>query len=139
MAPGREHSSRFGPQGHSGPPLLRLAPRRRTPRPGTRPAMPRLARPHAAFAWLNVIARLGGTALSFALYLALARLLDPRGFADVAVALAWINVGAALCSVSLPLALVRFVPEQLAAGRPDLARGAVQYSIALTVGIAVAT
>jgi len=101
--------------------------------------MPPPARPHAASAWLNVAAKLGGTVLSFALYLALARLLDPRGFADVAVALAWIALGSALCSVSLPLALVRFVPEQLSAGRPDLARGAVQYSIGLTVGIGTAT
>ncbi|HST02110.1 MAG TPA: oligosaccharide flippase family protein, partial [Usitatibacter sp.] len=100
--------------------------------------MPSPARPHAASAWLNVTAKLGGTVLSFALYLAMARLLDPRGFADVAVALAWITVGSALCSVSLPLALVRFVPEQLAAGRPDLARGAAQFSIALTVGLAAA-
>ena len=97
------------------------------------------ARPHAASAWLNVTARLGGTVLSFALYLALARLLGPRAFADVAVALAWIAVGSALCSVSLPLALVRFVPEQLSAGRPDLARGVAQFSIALTVALAAAT
>lgn len=94
--------------------------------------------PVQAAAWLNIVAKLGGTALSFLLYLALARLMTPGAFADVVVMIAWVSFGATLACFSFPLALVRFVPENLSRGRADLARGAVQFSIALTEGVAIA-
>lgn len=94
--------------------------------------MPTNARPPNASAWLNVAAKLGGTALSFVTYVVLARLLSPEAFAEVAVALAWIALGSTIAALSFPLALIRFVPETLAAGRMDLARGAIQLAFGLT-------
>lgn len=94
-------------------------------------------RPRSSSAWLNVAAKLGGTGLSFALYVVLARLLTPAQFAEVAVALAWIALGTTIAALSFPLALIRFVPENLAAGRTDLARGAIQLAFGITVAMAL--
>jgi O-antigen/teichoic acid export membrane protein len=89
-------------------------------------------------AWLNVAAKLGGTALSFGVYIALARWMSPEGFAEVVVMLTWLGVATAFGSLSMPLVVVRHVAEALTAGRVDAARGTYRFAIGATAGLAIA-
>lgn len=77
---------------------------------------------------LNVAARLSGAALAFLLTIMLARTMEPSGFAQVSVMLAWLAVATALGGLSMPLVVVRFVGDYVAQGRPDLARGVLVFS-----------
>lgn len=78
---------------------------------------------------LNIVVKLGGTALGFALNIMLARSLTASGFAEVSLALAWLALATALGSLSTPLLLMRVVGESLALGRPDLARGVIRFAL----------
>lgn len=80
-------------------------------------------------ALLNIAARLCGAALAFVLTVALARSMEPAGFAQISVALAWLAVATVLGCLGMPLAVVRFLGENLAQGRPDRARGALVFSL----------
>lgn len=83
-------------------------------------------------------AKLGGTALSFGVYIALARWMSPEGFAEVVVMLTWLGVATAFGGLSMPLVVVRHVAEALAAGRTGAARGIYRFAIATTAGLAIA-
>jgi O-antigen/teichoic acid export membrane protein len=94
-----------------------------------------LAAPSQRTAWLNSGAKLGGTGLSFLLYLVLTRTMTPEAFGDFAVVFAWLAVASSLACFSTPLVLVRFIPENLALGHAGLARGVAQFSFAMTTAI----
>ncbi len=94
---------------------------------------------------MNIVAKTGGAAISFLLYVVLARAMTPEGFADVAVILAWLAIATSLAGASAPLVLVRHVPESMANDRADLTHGVIRFSflstgaIAAGVSIVVAT
>lgn len=88
-------------------------------------------------AWLNMAAKIVGAGLSFILLLVLARTMTPEAFADIAVILVWLALATALVSFSMPLVVVRFVAENLAAGRFGLAQGVFRYSIVATTGVSL--
>ena len=94
--------------------------------------------PRQSAAWLNVAAKIGGAAISFLLYIVLARTMTPEAFADVAVILAWLAIASSIACFSAPLVLVRHLPDNLAQGRAGLARGVVQFSFAATATSATA-
>jgi len=75
----------------------------------------------------NIVARLSGAGLAFLLTIMLARTMEPSGFAQVSVMLAWLAVATALGGLSMPLVVVRFVGDYVAQGRPDLARGVLLF------------
>jgi len=91
-----------------------------------------------------VAAKVSGAAVSFLLYVVLARTMTPEGFGEVSVILAWLAVGTSLGCFSAPLVLLRFVPERLAAGDPAGAKGVIRFAllgtgaIAAAMGVAVA-
>lgn len=85
---------------------------------------------------MNIVAKGGGAALSFLLYVVLARAMTPEGFADVALVLAWLAIATSLAGASAPLVLVRHVPESMAQGRADLTRGVIRFSFLSTGAIA---
>jgi O-antigen/teichoic acid export membrane protein len=89
-------------------------------------------RAKASASWLNAIAKVGGTGLSFVLFVVMARTMTPVAFADLSVALAWLALATALAGLSLPLVLVRFVAAEMAEGRYALARGVLLYSLGLS-------
>jgi O-antigen/teichoic acid export membrane protein len=93
--------------------------------------------PRPAAAWLNVAAKVGGAGISFLLYIVLARVMTPEAFADVAVVFAWLALASAVACCSAPLVLIRYLPETLIQGRPDLARGALQFMIGVTAALAI--
>lgn len=101
-------------------------------------AAPAPAPPSQRTAWINTAAKLGGTGLSFLLYLVLTRTMTPEAFGDFAMVFAWLAVASALACPAIPLVLVRFVPENLALGRADLARGVAQSSFAITAALSTA-
>jgi len=103
-----------------------------------RPSVQPNASPRQRTAWLNVAAKIAGAGISFVLYIVLARIMTPEAFADVAVILAWLAIASALACFSAPLVLLRFVPDYLATGRANLARGVVQFSIVATTAFAAA-
>lgn len=86
---------------------------------------------------VNMGIKLGGTALAFALNILLARSMSPESFAEVSVALAWLALATALGCLSTPLVLMRFLGENLAAGRSGAARGVVRYSMVVAAGSSV--
>ena len=96
------------------------------------------AAPRQAAAWLNVAAKAGGAAVSFLLYVVLARTMTPEGFADVAVIFAWLALVANFACFSSPFVLVRFVPDYLSGGEPGLARGVLQFTLAATMAVSAA-
>ena len=98
----------------------------------TPPRTQESAAPRQAAAWLNVAAKAGGAAVSFLLYIVLARTMTPEGFADVAVIFAWLAIVANFACFSAPFVLVRFVPDYLSGGEAGLARGVVQFTLAAT-------
>ena len=91
-----------------------------------------------ARAWFNIAAKGLGAAISFLLYVVLARTMTPEGFADVAVVFAWLAIGASVACLNSPMVLIKHVPESLAHGRPDLAHGVVRATFAVTGLLAVA-
>lgn len=88
--------------------------------------------------WLNTIAKLSGAGFSFLMLIILARNMQPEGFADFSVILAWLAIGTTLASFSMPLVLVRYVAGGLADKNPGLAKGVMLYSLALTILTTVA-
>lgn len=78
---------------------------------------------------MNIAARLGGAVLAFLLTIILARTMDAAAFAQVSLALAWLGLATVLGCAGMPLVVMRFVGENLAHGRPDLARGVMLYSL----------
>ena len=87
--------------------------------------------------WVNAAAKIAGTGLSFLLLAALARSMTPEAFADFAVVFAWVILATVVVGSSLPLLTLRFVAENLARGRADLARGIANFSLAVTTSAAV--
>lgn len=90
----------------------------------------------ARSAWLNTALKLGSTALSFVLFLALARTMAPEDFASVALGLVWVALGSALVSMSLPAVLVRFLPAQWTQGHVAQAKGLIIFALAATALLA---
>ncbi|WP_161974716.1 lipopolysaccharide biosynthesis protein [Piscinibacter terrae] len=88
-------------------------------------------------AWLNVVAKLGGTALSFGVYIALARWMSPEAFAEVVVMLTWLAIATAFGGLSMPLVVVRHVAENLAAGQVGVARGTYRFALAAIVAVSL--
>jgi len=82
--------------------------------------------------WTNAAAKAAGIALSFALLMVLARTMAPAEFAQVAVTLAWAGLGTAIVGFSLPLAVVRLVPEAVSVGRTDHAAGMLRFAAGFT-------
>ena len=87
--------------------------------------------------WTNAAAKAVGIILSFALLMVLARSMAPPAFAQVAVTLAWVGLGTALVGFSLPLAVVRLVPEAVGAGRADRAAGMLRFAVGFTLAAMV--
>ena len=82
----------------------------------------------------NMGARLCGAALGFVLAVALARSMEPAGFAQVSAVFAWLAVATVLGCLGMPLVAVRFIGENLAVGRHDLARGVVVFALGASAG-----
>lgn len=83
----------------------------------------------AAVAWLNAATKVSGAGLALVLYVVLARFMEPEAFAVVALVLTWQAVATALASLSMPLVVVRFVPEYLSSRRFAQAKGAVLFAL----------
>jgi len=90
--------------------------------------------------WLNVPAKLAGTALSFLLYVGLARWMSVDAFGQTALMLAWLAIASVFASLSMPLVVVRHVAADLALGRIGRAKGAFRFALrsvtAASVGVA---
>lgn len=78
---------------------------------------------------LNIAARLSGAMLGFLLTVILARSMEPAAFAQVSVALAWLAIATVLGCAGMPLVVMRFIGENIAHARPDLARGVMLYAL----------
>lgn len=87
--------------------------------------------------WHTAAARLASTLASFVLFIVLARVMVPAEFAGVALAWAWLALLMSVASLSMPLVMVRVVPAELAAGRADLARGALRFARLAALAVAL--
>jgi len=83
--------------------------------------------------WMNVLAKGAGVFSSFLLLIVLTRNLSTEDFARVTVILTWLGIATAITSFSMPMIVVRFVAEDMAAKRYSRARGVVQFSVGLTL------
>lgn len=90
---------------------------------------------HMALA--NTAARITGTGMSFLLFMAMARMMNPEEFAGVAVILAWLALFIAFAGFSMPAVVLRSVAEALVHDRYSLARGVVVFAIVFTLSISV--
>jgi len=82
---------------------------------------------------MNVVAKGAGVFSSFLLLIVLTRNLSTEDFAHVTVILTWLGIATAITSFSMPMIVVRFVAENMAAKQYGRARGVVQFCVALTL------